>query len=376
MIPYIIVFLLNILFAFIAERSFEKQKKLCVLSFVIIGSINIIFVGLRDFGVGYDTNVYIEPYFDKAAALTKIADFFNEEDVDRGFLLLAYIAQLFSSDPQALLVTVEVFIMTFTLLGIYNLRKIYQFCIPVYLLFYWLVLFFFSENFMRQFCAMSLLFYGYSLYLRGYRLLYLFMQIVAIFFHSSSFLFLIVPVFDRMSTLKKKKRYIYTFIALLLLIVSALSYYYLLSIFGNIGVISEIYSDRYSELGIGSHNTGIQLGVWTLAQIAIQLFLIFDYKYKDLVSEKVRYLSFVLFVTITILQLMNAYNVNLSRLSLYFYQFYLLYLAIIFKAKATNKLAMVCLILLMVRYCVLSSFDYSYEAKDYSYSSKILNIKK
>lgn len=374
MLPYIIVFIVNLLLARIADRFYDEKKNIAVICFLLIGLVFTIFVGLRDFGVGYDTNVYIEPYFHHAEEVNDIKDFFNVENVDRGFLLLAYIAHMLSSDPQALLIVVELFIITFTLLGLYNFKSVYDFKFSTFFIFYWLILFFFSENFMRQYCAMSLLFYGFSLYLKKSKIVYILLQVAAYFFHTSSILFLIIPVYYYLSNLKQQKRFIYSIFAIVGLLILAFSYYYLLALFGSYGILAEAYADRYSELGVGSHNTGIQLGVWSLAQILLQLFLIYEYRAMNKESSKIKYLSTILLVTSLIFEQMNAYNVNLSRMALYFSQIYIIYLAIVFKVPETLKIGKVFLILIMLRFCILSSFDHKYEPRDYTYSSKILGI--
>ena len=374
MLPYIIVFIINLLLARIADRFYKEKKNIAIICLFLIGLVFTFFVGLRDFGVGYDTNVYIEPYFHHAEEINNIKDFLNVENVDRGFLLLAYISHKFSSDPQALLIVVELFIMIFTLLGLYNFKSVYDFKLSTFFLFYWLILFFFSENFMRQYCAMSLLFYGFSLYVKEKKIAYIALQVAAYFFHTSSILFLIIPVYYYLANLKRQKRFIYSILAIVVLLVLAFLYYYLLALFGSYGILAEAYADRYSELGVGSHNAGVQLGVWSLAQICLQLFVIYEYKAVNKESSKIKYLSTILLVTALIFEQMNAYNVNLSRMALYFSQIYFIYLAIVFKVPDTLKIAKVFLILVMLRFCILSSFDHNYEPRDYTYSSKILGI--
>lgn len=376
MLPYIIVFIINLFLAEIADRSYKKKKNLAIICFLLIGIFFTVFVGLRDFGVGYDTNVYIEPYFHHAEEIDNIKDFFTIENVDRGFLLLAYIAHLFSSDPQALLIVVELFIMIFTLLGLYNFKSVYDIKLSTFFVFYWLILFFFSENFMRQYCAMSLLFYGFSLYLKEKKIVYIVLQVAAYFFHTSSLLFLIIPVYYYLSSLKNHKRFLYSIFAIVVLLILAFSYYYFLALFGSYGILAEAYADRYSELGVGSHNAGVQLGFWSLAQILLQLFLIYEYRVVNNETSKIKYLSTILLVTVLIFEQLNAYNVNLSRMALYFSQIYFIYFSIVFKISDTLKTAKVFLVLVMLRFCILSSFDHEYEPRDYTYSSKILGISK
>lgn len=375
MLPYIIVFIINLFLAEIADRFYKKKKNLAIICFLLIGIFFTVFVGLRDFGVGYDTNVYIEPTFHYAEEIYNVKDFFTIENVDRGFLLLAYIAHLFSSDPQALLIVVELFIMIFTLLGLYNFKAVYDFNFSTYFILYWLVLFFFSENFMRQYCAMSLLFYGFSLYVKGKNTAYGLLQIAAYFFHSSSILFLIIPVYCYLANMKSKKRLVYSILAIMVLLIVAFSYYSFLAWIGSFGIIAEVYAERYSESGVGSHDTDMRFGILSLAQIVLQFFLIYVYREEKMENSKVKYLSTVLLITILIFEQMNAYNVNLSRMALYFYQIYFVYLSIVFKnLNVSSRFAKILLLIIMLRFCISSSFDHTYEPKDYTYSSKILGV--
>lgn len=374
MLPYIIVFIINLFLAEIADRFYKKKKNLAIICFLLIGIFFTVFVGLRDFGVGYDTNVYIEPTFHYAEEIDNVKDFFNAE-IDRGFLLLAYIAHLFSSDPQALLIVVELFIMIFTLLGLYNLKAVYDFKFSTYFILYWLVLFFFSENFMRQYCAMSLLFYGFSLYVKGKNTAYGLLQIAAYFFHTSSILFLIIPVYCYLANMKSQKRLVYSILAIMVLLIVAFSYYSFLAWIGSFGIIAEVYAERYSESGVGSHDTDMRFGILSLAQIVLQFFLIYVYREEKKENSKVKYLSTVFLITILIFEQMNAYNVNLSRMALYFYQIYFVYLSIVFKnLNVSSRFAKILLLIIMLRFCISSSFDHTYEPKDYTYSSKILGV--
>lgn len=374
MLPYIIIFIIVFCLAYVADVCFEEKKNASIVCLVLIGLVFTVFVGLRDFGVGYDTNVYIEPYFQQAENIKNIKDFFSLENVDRGFLLLAYIAHSFSSEPQSLLVVVELFIISFTLLGLYNYRIVYKFRLTTYFILYWLILFFYSENFMRQYCAMALLFYGFSLYIKEKKKVYVILQIVAFFFHSSSLLFVIIPIYHYLSGMKGQKRFYYSFIALLMLLVIAFSYYYVLALIGSYGFLDEAYADRYSEFGEGSHNLGVQIGITNIILITSQFFLFYRYKNFDGDSSKIKYISTILLITILIIEQMNAYNVNLGRMALYFSQIYCIYLSVVFGAHTSLRIIKIFLIVIMLKNCMVSSFDHTNESKDYTYSSKILNI--
>jgi len=91
--PYIFILIINLILSYIANICYDKKYKLVsVLSISILVLVNVIFSGCRDFGVGIDTNVYIESYFKTAADLQSIKAFWNVEGFDKGFLFLAYVS--------------------------------------------------------------------------------------------------------------------------------------------------------------------------------------------------------------------------------------------------------------------------------------------
>lgn len=89
--PYLIILFVNLLLSFIADKTFVQKKTMAVISVSLIIVINTVFSGLRDFGVGIDTTVYIDSFFKSAQMLTSLKDFVSFES-DKGFLLLAYFA--------------------------------------------------------------------------------------------------------------------------------------------------------------------------------------------------------------------------------------------------------------------------------------------
>ena len=100
-----------------------------------------------------------------------------------------------------------------------------------------------------------------------------------------------------------------------------------------------------------------------------------NYREEKKENSKVKYLSTVFLITIIIFEQMNVYNVNLGRIALYFYQIYFVYLSVAFKNLNTSlRFAKLLLLIIMLKFCIDSSFDHTCEPKDYTYSSKILGV--
>ena len=86
---------------------------------------NTIVLGLRDFGVGTDTLVYIDSYYNLAETLDNFHEILVIDNaMDKAFLMLAYISTLFGWKSQMLLLVTELFIIFFVVLGLYQLKKI------------------------------------------------------------------------------------------------------------------------------------------------------------------------------------------------------------------------------------------------------------
>ena len=372
MLPYIIVFIINFFLGLLTDKFYYKNRFISILCLVIIGLINTIFVGFRDFGVGYDTNLYINAYFNSATNITSIRDFLYVEDVDRGFLFLACISHYYSNDSQSLLVVTELFIITFTLLGLYYYKKKNNLSVAQFLVFYWLILFFFSENFMRQYCAMSLLFFGYSQFMNDRKLLYVCIQILAFFFHSSSLFFAVVPVFTIISKFGYKKRLGFVIIVNIFFLLFVIAYSYFLPLLGSFEIVSEIYVDRYSGRENGSGR--IFMGVFYLVSIYIQYIIYRQTKQVGYMTDDESFMYINLLILTIWLRLLCAYDVNLDRMALYVEQIYLVYLSLAFNNRNVNSLLKTVLILIMLRSCIRSSFNPDYEPQNYTYSSKILEI--
>lgn len=377
MLPYIFVFIINIFLTLLIDKSWGKNQFVVISSLILLGLVFTIFVGCRDFGVGYDTNVYINTYFNKATLIKNIKDFTNEQDVDFGFLFLAWVSNLISSDSQSLLVITELWIIVFTLFGLYFYRKKYKIKFSTFFMLYWLLLFFQSMNFMRQYCSMSLLFFGFALYLLGHKKVYLILQIIAYFFHSTSLVFIIVPIFYYLSSIDMPKRKYLSMLMICGIVICAVSYFYILHFLGNVGTLSEIYTDRYSETNTGSYKDGYTVGPVLVLSILIQVILYFEVKKKRLLPDIITYMFIMTFSTVFVINQLNAINVNLSRISLYINQVCIIYLSLLLNVSRNRKVVLIkgLLLLIMLRSCINSSFNVDYEPQDFSYSSKILNIK-
>ncbi len=129
MIIYFIIYILSFIFAYIAEKNYEKNKFMFyIMSFLAI-LIPSIFAGLRSSGVGTDTKVYIDIYLNFAS---KYDSFFNFYDfatnlgnhIEPLFLFIVYISTRIVSNINFGYFLIQFIIMFFAYLACYRAKKL------------------------------------------------------------------------------------------------------------------------------------------------------------------------------------------------------------------------------------------------------------
>ena len=150
-------------------------------------------------------------------------------------------------------------------------------------------------NLMRQFCAMALLFFGYSFFLQKKYVIFLLCQIIAFYFHSSSVLFVTIPLAQLLSETNSKIKYIYIFVSIIVGFCFLFFYFNFLTHIENLGLLKEVYFDTY---GKGSHyeSSNIKVGLSTLIPYILLCILIFFLYYNHYLSEQILYIFIFLFI--------------------------------------------------------------------------------
>ena len=327
MLFYITLFIVVLVLAKFADIS-EKP---------LIGLLAIVFVlsfvlGLRDYGVGTDTLIYPQYYFEKAQLLSIWELFDAMQEYDIGYLLLAFIANIISDDQQSMLFVTEVFLISVTVFSIYRIKRTLEFSYAVYFLLYCLAFLNPSLNLMRQTCSVSILLVGFTFLLENKWGKYFVAQIIAFFFHSSSVLFLVVPFFLFLyQTFSPKVRNIVTLLFFGSVIVAIISFYEYLQMLSAIGVISETYGDRYGETN--NYSSENMYGVSYVSYIFLNYLLIWYSLKKKILSEQNQYLVLCIYTSSVVFFYTSTFITFLSRLSIYFDYIVVLYLAVLLCSK-------------------------------------------
>lgn len=372
--PYFIILFVNLLLSYIADRFFVQKKTIAMISVSLIVVINTVFSGFRDFGVGIDTTVYINSFFESAQMLTSLKDFASFES-DKGFLALAFLASSFSNDSQSLLLVTAFFIQFFYFCALWLFKKYNNVSLFLATFFFCIMFYGHTLNLMRQFCALSILAYGFANFIKGNLKVYIYCQLVAYFFHSSAIIFVILPIMWRISFMQdKNKKNVYSILAIVGMSVIVSSFFLLMSFLGNFGLISDFYAERYSLTG--SYAARANVGGTGLGVIAVFLYpIVFVYyaKRKKAINENILHFVLVLTCFSSLLQLLTYKVTFLERVT-----YYITFILFIYQAKlfSTSKIN------ILVKFIMIAIYIYNWYAlyiinkggDIIPYKSYILNI--
>ena len=371
---WILISLFNIICTFCAEKNFKNNKVLCIVFLVLIIISNTIVLGLRDFGVGTDTLVYIDTYFNYAKYATNTKNLLlNGSNFDTGFLVLAYISTLIGDNSQMLLVLTEFFIILFIVLGIYQYKKTNSISMTWFMVLFVLMYQFVTVNLMKQFCAMSLLFWGYSFFLQKRYLVYIVLQLTAYFFHSTSLIFIMIAVLQIFSQTKSNIRYVYLLGIIMGILFMLFFYSYFLSFVSKFGVLKDAYAERYA---IGSkYDVEAQLGMTYFPKLLFPFVILFVVKSKKIMKDETFYILFSLCMATALLDMMRFVMVYFGRLGYYTGFIMIIYMSLIFKYKNGSVAITRYLYILLLCFIALAMYGYRGNVdNNMEYSSHILGI--
>lgn len=368
---YLCFFSLCVSLGFVIDVS--KNTIVKKIFFALLIALFSVFAGLRNFGIGVDTNVYIMKYFNEANYVSSIRYFFASNfNGDAGFLLLACISRYFSEDPQFFLFCIAVFIYSFTFLAAAKFRQSEKNFSWFIFLFIWLfTLFHESLNAMRQYCAMSILMMSFVLLWNNKWLKALSLIIPAYFFHSSSIVFLLIFVFYMLSFLSKKKRLVLSCVFLLVCSILTMKFFDVLPFLENSGFVSETYAENY---GAYSKYESMNLfGPSFLVMYSIICYAIWKVYKAGYFSDQTLMITIGIHSFYFVFRLAAFSVVYLNRLSTYFRYCDILLLSIFLTKKIVPQKIRILLYLCMV-YAWYKGFISFPGAATYPYKSSILGI--
>lgn len=375
--PYLVIFLINIAISFIANKCYDRNEKIMSALFLMfLIAINTLFSGLRDFGVGIDSDVYIVPYFQRALSIENVKDFILC-DGDKGFLLIAYVSTLISNEPQSLLLLIALFIHLFIYMALWQYKKVFGVNLFVSTALFCIVFYCHTLNLMRQFCAIAILSYAFSLFVQSKKKSYFVLQVLACFFHSTSVFFVFVPLFWYISKLvNTQKRNIYLGIIIVVFLLLIPSYYYIVSLLGDFTVISNTYAERYgesSEFIISKTSSGTGLG--KIFQFVYPIAFVVWGIYKKCMNNKILVFILVLSIVSSVIQVLSYQVQFVDRIGFYFSFIMYVFLVKLFTSKKISGFIKI-LIFSIYIFNWMNMYVIGGGGNIYPYKSKILEITK
>lgn len=190
---YIIFFLTSCLLIWLSEKC-QSRFIGKILTFVAI-LLPCILASMRADTIGTDVRVYVEPMYNVAKQSTSFSSYMGQRwyviwrymyvnKFEIGFTTLVYLIEKLGGSLGTVLFFIHALIVAPIYLGLKRMKKPY----PVYLgmLVFYLLFYNTSLNMMRQWIAMSVLFYGLSHLIINKEKKYFITIVVACLFHTSA----------------------------------------------------------------------------------------------------------------------------------------------------------------------------------------------
>lgn len=196
---YIITFLFSCSFFWLSEKTKSNIARFIFASIGIL--IPCILAGLRADTIGTDVRVYVEPMFDAAKQSKSISMYMSQKwyviwrymyvnKFEIGFSMLIYLIVKLGGSLSTILFFIQMIIISPIYFGLTKIKKTY----PIWfgMLVFYLMFFNASLNMMRQWMAMSILFYGFSFLLINDKKKYFLLTFIATLFHTSAIFGIII----------------------------------------------------------------------------------------------------------------------------------------------------------------------------------------
>lgn len=188
---YFTTFFLSAFLLFIAEKNRKSNKLIVVIALLI----PIMLAGLRKIGIGTDTEVYVNVLYDAASSSSGFIDYLGKKvyssfqikpvtNWEIGYNLLVYVSTKITHSYQGVLFATHLLIITFVYQGLVKIQG--NFSRAWAMLVFYFMFYSSSLNLMRQWIAISIIFYGFHFLQDKQPKKYLICVVLAMLFHNSS----------------------------------------------------------------------------------------------------------------------------------------------------------------------------------------------
>lgn len=207
MAQYIISILLTVILLSVVNLCSKKKAGfLYYLSSGIAILPPAIVAAVRDYTIGTDIRHYVTTNFGAALGFSHLFDYTNYissisgdyidavNNTEFGYNVLVYAISRFTESPHWLLFFLQFLTSAFLLLGVYNIQKKIALSPVLAMLTYYLTLYPFTLNIMRQSLAAAITFFALTLLMDDKKKLYLCFQLLAMSFHGSAIMGVMLAV--------------------------------------------------------------------------------------------------------------------------------------------------------------------------------------
>lgn len=349
---YLTTFIFSTFLFFISEnnriQNFNKVFAICGIT------IPSLIAGFRAATVGTDLGIYGIRFYNYAAESRNFRGLINilsstGEKNDLGFHILNYLLSRFSDNYHLGLFLYSFIAISCVYFAMAKLKKIYGISIWTGMLCYFLILYNFSLNGMKQSIAIAIVFLAITFLMENNYKVYVILSTIAYFFHGSALitvpiLFLYLILRDKKTRISNRKQY-GVLLALVIMFIVAVSLRNITNILSQIGLTRSEYM-LYLQGGKFTQNNGIDF--WTSGVLFIFLFIdLIFYKRSSVLIRENTFLIFMMllgFMT-SIATILASY---LGRINLYFTMINISYQLILvhhFESKTKNVFTLFIIIL-------------------------------
>lgn len=255
---------------------FSKNKKNALLASLVILTI---ISALRSYNVGVDTKAYVSAY-----KLIGLSSRWNYLDFryEPGFYYLCKILNIFSSEPQTLIIITSIFINFSVYKFVKKHSKNYFLSIILYVI---MNIFFSFMNIMREAIAVCIILYGYDYLLAKKHFNYFLVILLASLFHTSAFAALILLFY---ALLPKKKIFYFSEI-----IISIITFIFYSNFFNLISSIFGYSNYANGIFGLSNYFGSLLVFLECFMVFSLLYFIAFSGRKNEYDKNKIHILSVI-----------------------------------------------------------------------------------
>lgn len=316
---YALTFTSSILMFYFALNFRESNKKLFkILSFIAI-MIPCLIAGLRDYSIGTDVNLYVNPLFNVSLYFNNFFDYINStgsEVNDIGYLFLTFISGKLSKDIFWLFFLSEFLIIAPIYKALLNVTKNKKIIICGIFIFF-MVLYNLSLNMVRQSIAIAFSMLSFSYFIKGNKPKTFIFLLIALSFHSSSIIMLVTFAFYHFFHKEKtnaKKSFMFEYFVFSIITISIIMLPNILSFLIKIELLDAKHFGRLLE---NSSKYDINF-IRTAWYIIFYFLFLFNKKRFSINISNSQFYNFLSFISIVILQLGAVVQFS-ERIGYYFF---------------------------------------------------------